>query len=218
MKLQYSFILALVSVLTLTSTAQSNSQGRYQKRKGASTASADNKGSVTTTTTTTTTTTSVGASMDGYGTHGAKSESDREYERRNAGYNRNGQRVNKDNGSSEKGNGKWNNAGTTNNPSYNPTSQAMNGADFADLKNSVERQSFSDTKMTIAKQGTKGGFFTASQIREMMNLFTFETNKLEYAKFAYTYCIEKNKYYQVNDVFSFSSSVDELNKYLETVK
>lgn len=43
-----------------------------------------------------------------------------------------------------------------------------------------------------------------------------ESDKLEYAKFAYNYCIDKNNYWEINDVFNFSSSVDKLNEYIST--
>ena len=48
-----------------------------------------------------------------------------------------------------------------------------------------------------------------------MAAFGFEETKLEFAKYAYDFCTEKNKYYMVGDKFSFSSSKDELNEYLE---
>jgi hypothetical protein len=49
----------------------------------------------------------------------------------------------------------------------------------------------------------------------ILQLFTFEDNKLELAKFAYDYCIDRENYYRVNDVFTFSSSKDELSRFLQ---
>ena len=49
-----------------------------------------------------------------------------------------------------------------------------------------------------------------------MQLFTFEASKLDYAKYAYDYCWEKNNYYQVNDAFEFESSIEELDAYIGT--
>ena len=39
--------------------------------------------------------------------------------------------------------------------------------------------------------------------------------KLDFAKFAYDYCTEHEKYFQLNDIFSFSANVDELTEYIQ---
>jgi hypothetical protein len=95
---------------------------------------------------------------------------------------------------------------------------AMGSSDFNTAKGSVEKQSFAEEKMKIAKQITKSHCLSAAQVKEMMSLFSFEENKLDYAKYAYDYTVDKDNYYQVNDAFSFSSSVDTLNAYLEGKK
>jgi len=53
-------------------------------------------------------------------------------------------------------------------------------------------------------------------VKELVGLFTFESSKLEIAKAAYGRTIDKNNFYQVNDAFTFSSSVDELSEYINT--
>ncbi|TVR78301.1 MAG: DUF4476 domain-containing protein [Chitinophagaceae bacterium] len=90
----------------------------------------------------------------------------------------------------------------------------MAPADFQRAKSSISSQSFEDSKMNIAKQMTRSNCLTAGQVREVMTLFTFEETKLEYAKFAYDYTHDLGNYYMVNDVFTYSFSVDELNEYL----
>jgi len=45
-------------------------------------------------------------------------------------------------------------------------------------------------------------------------LFSFEDDKLEFAKYAYGFVYDPENYYQVYDVFDFSSSVDSLKKYI----
>lgn len=95
---------------------------------------------------------------------------------------------------------------------------AMNGTDFNTAKASVKKQSFAEEQMKVAKQITKSHCLNTAQIKEMMSLFSFEENKLDYAKFAYDYCVNKADYYQINDAFSFSSSVDDLGAYLDGKK
>jgi len=91
----------------------------------------------------------------------------------------------------------------------------MPASDFQKAKSSVEKQSFAESKMKVAKQFTNVNCLSTGQIIEIINLFSFEENKLDYAKFAYSKCIDKNNYFQINDVFSFSSSTDELTEFIE---
>ncbi len=88
--------------------------------------------------------------------------------------------------------------------------------DMTDLKNTINNSSFDNTKMTVGKQAISAKkCFTVAQIKEILGLYSFESSKLEMAKYSYDYCIDKSNYYQVNDVFSFTSSKDELTKYVQ---
>lgn len=93
---------------------------------------------------------------------------------------------------------------------------AMSPASFDKMKQSVESKPFSDTKMSTAKVATKNNCISVNQIKEICKLFSMDDDKLTYAKFAYDYCVDKGNYYLVSDVFSFSSTTDELNKFIET--
>lgn len=92
----------------------------------------------------------------------------------------------------------------------------MLGSDFEKAKASINSKSFEDSKMTLAKQITSKNCLSAAQVKSIMELFTYETSKLDYAKYAYDYCWEKNSYYQVNDAFEFESSISELDAYIST--
>ena len=101
------------------------------------------------------------------------------------------------------------------NPAYNNCRGPMPTADFDDAKAQITKASFADDKMRVAKQITKANCLSVAQIKEICKMFSFEDNKLEYAKFAYDFTFEKNKYYLVNDVFSFSSSREDLDEYIQ---
>lgn len=92
----------------------------------------------------------------------------------------------------------------------------MDSASFNSAKSSISSKGFDDTKLSTAKQAIKANCMSTAQIKEVMSLFGFEDSRLDFAKYAYDYCSDKNNYYTVSDVFSFSSSADELNKYLES--
>lgn len=93
---------------------------------------------------------------------------------------------------------------------------SMTDASFNSAKSNIQSKSFEDSKMTIAKQVTKANCMTTLQIKQVMALFSFEESKLEYAKYAYDFCLNQGDYFQVNDAFTFESSIEELDKFLST--
>ena len=90
----------------------------------------------------------------------------------------------------------------------------MNDNQFTDALNSVSSKSFDDDKFTVAKQITDSNCLTAEQVKKMMGELDFEDTKLEYAKFAYNKTYDVGNYYKLNDAFDFSSSIDEMNEYI----
>ncbi len=94
----------------------------------------------------------------------------------------------------------------------------MSETDFADAKRSISSKSFEDSKLTIAKQITSSNCLLCSQVKEIMKLFSFEDSKLDFAKYAYDYVYDLNNYYKLNDAFTFESSIDELNNYVNKKK
>jgi len=90
----------------------------------------------------------------------------------------------------------------------------MPQADFARVISTIQRETFENTQLTVAKQITASNILCAAQIAQICNLFAFESTKLDFAKYAYPYCSDKNNYFLINDVFTFSSSKEELNKFI----
>ena len=95
-------------------------------------------------------------------------------------------------------------------------SRPMDASAFSSAKSSISSKGFDDTKLSTAKNAVKANCMSTAQIKEVMGLFGFEETKLNFAKYAYDFCTDKNNYYTVGDVFSFSSSADELNEFLES--
>ncbi len=91
---------------------------------------------------------------------------------------------------------------------------AMSSANFGNALNTVRNLSFDDTKLSSAKQIASSNCLTVNQIRQLATLITFEDTKLEFAKFAYDRCTDPGNYFNLNNIFSFSSSVESLNEYI----
>ncbi len=102
---------------------------------------------------------------------------------------------------------------TKNNSNANSSCKTpMNAIEFTNAKKSILSKSFESSKVEMAKQITDKNCLTALQINQMMKLFSFESSRLDYAKFAHEHCFDKKNYYQVNDAFQFEHSIIELNE------
>lgn len=90
----------------------------------------------------------------------------------------------------------------------------MDQQSFMNVKQSIASKTFEDSKLTVAKQVINSNCLLSSQVKEIMMLFTFEDTRLELAKYAYGHTYDIGNYYQLNDAFTFESSIDELNEYI----
>ena len=90
----------------------------------------------------------------------------------------------------------------------------MNQADFTNGLNYIHNQNFESTRLTVAKQMLSGNWVTSDQVRQMMLQMNFEDSRIEIARFAYNRVVDPQNYFVVNNGFTFSSSVDQLNSYL----
>ena len=90
----------------------------------------------------------------------------------------------------------------------------MSDMDFGGARQSINSKSFESDKLTIAKQILGSNCMTCEQIKQIMLLFSFEDSRLEFAKYAYGYVYDPGNFYKLNDAFTFSSSIDELNDYI----
>jgi hypothetical protein len=96
-------------------------------------------------------------------------------------------------------------------PSVSPQS-------FSQAKQSISAKSFEADKLSMAKQLAGSNCLKSSQVKEIMLLFSFEDSKLDFAKYAYHHTSDINNYYTVNDAFTFSASIDNLNNYINSLK
>jgi len=92
----------------------------------------------------------------------------------------------------------------------------MAGGDFEDALVSLRSKTFSDSRMTQAKQIVNANCMSADQIKTVMGTFEYEDDKLEFAKMAHDKCADPENYWKVNDAFEFEMTIDELNEYIES--
>jgi hypothetical protein len=90
----------------------------------------------------------------------------------------------------------------------------MSSTSYNALISSIGKKSFGDDKLTLAKQAATANCMSASQVKGVMGVLSWEDNRLEFAKFAYSRCVDPQNYFQVNDGFEFESSIEELDEYI----
>ena len=91
---------------------------------------------------------------------------------------------------------------------------AMSGPDFNNSLTTIGNEGFDETKLSIAKQVAGANCLSVAQIVQVCKKFGFEESKLDFAKFAYDHCTDPKNYFNVNNVFGFSSSKEDLNNYI----
>jgi hypothetical protein len=98
----------------------------------------------------------------------------------------------------------------------NKCNLAMPSADFNAAVATLKKMSFEETTLKTAKQISKKNCMSVQQIISIIKLFSFEESKLDFAIAAYDQCIDTNNYFKINEHFTFSSSSDSLNEFLNS--
>lgn len=101
-----------------------------------------------------------------------------------------------------------------NTPVYNYAPYAMDESSYFTLKQCIADKWFDSSKSEVAQMAMRNNYFTTVQVAGIMNLFDFESTKLEFAKMAYSHVVDQQNYWMVNDAFSFSSSISNLQEFI----
>lgn len=97
-----------------------------------------------------------------------------------------------------------------------PVCAPMSPTTMGNVLDQVKKQSFEDNKLNVIKQVLAGNCISSAQVKQLMSEFKFDENKLKVAKMCYDKTTDKNNYFTLNDAFSFSSTADELNTFLQS--
>jgi hypothetical protein len=95
-----------------------------------------------------------------------------------------------------------------------PKCPEMETADFNAFVGQLRNQSFENTRLNTANGILRSHCLTVNQIRTIMETFSFEKSRLDFAKAAYGRAVDPGRYFMLNDLFSFSSSVEELTNFI----
>ena len=74
----------------------------------------------------------------------------------------------------------------------------------------INKEGVETNKMRSAEQIINSNYFTTAQLRQLLHMFNYESNKVQLAKLVYDRVVDQSNYYNLSDLFSFNSSKDEL--------
>ncbi|NEM96291.1 DUF4476 domain-containing protein [Pontibacter burrus] len=89
----------------------------------------------------------------------------------------------------------------------------MSRQDVDRLADAMKSRSFESTKLTIAREALRNSSILAEDLKYILQQFDYESTRVEFAKFAYDYVCDRERFYYVYDIFKFDSSVRELEEY-----
>lgn len=105
---------------------------------------------------------------------------------------------------------------STSNPSQSAEPHTMTEIDFNNFLNTIRKQSFEKDKDQQIRTYMKNAFMTTAQIKQVIKLLTYDSSRLELAKFLFNRCIDKQNYFEIANELQFSSSKLELNDYVKS--
>lgn len=111
-----------------------------------------------------------------------------------------------------------NNRNNTNGRRRGGCNMAMNNANFEEAKRTIANNGFDETRLSTAKQIASSNCLNTNQIAALIKIFSFEESKLDFAKYAYDFCVDRNNYFKIANSFSFESSKTELNNYVQSMR
>jgi len=76
----------------------------------------------------------------------------------------------------------------------------------------INKEGIETNKMRSAEQIINSNYFTTAQLKQLLRMFNFESNKVQLAKLGYDKVVDQSNYYTLSDLFSFNSSKDELSQ------
>ena len=105
-----------------------------------------------------------------------------------------------------------------NDPDQNYYGNVMNNNDFNNFLYSFKKTtSFDNDKINLIQYQIKNTNFTSQQLKDLLQVMSFDKNKLTVAKLGYLKCVDRQNFYIVSEAFDFSSSKNELLKFISSV-
>jgi len=90
----------------------------------------------------------------------------------------------------------------------------MTTAQYNRLIGQLRDAGFENNRMNLVKTAIEDNPVTAQQLTGILNELSFESSRLQIAKFAYAYLVNPKDAFLIDDAFQFSSSKDEFHEFI----
>lgn len=87
--------------------------------------------------------------------------------------------------------------------------------DVALMVSQLKSESFDANRLELAQAMVTSKLLASADVKRLLGAFTYEENKLSFAKYAYTYVADPENYYQLSSAFTFSSNKTDLLNYIK---
>lgn len=102
---------------------------------------------------------------------------------------------------------------------YENRTSTMSDREFERVLDAINKEWLEANKMKSATQIINTNYFTAAQVKQMLFLFSFENNRVDIAKQAYSKTVNPGNYLaSLKDAFSYESSIDELARFIRNFR
>lgn len=88
------------------------------------------------------------------------------------------------------------------------------GEAIRNAKNAINNQRYDADKLRIAKDVAMDLPLKSIDVLDIMNMFSFESSRVDFAKFAYNKTVDTGNYSIVFEAFKYSSSIKDLEDYI----
>ncbi|MCW3124990.1 MAG: hypothetical protein JWO03_648 [Bacteroidetes bacterium] len=90
----------------------------------------------------------------------------------------------------------------------------MSDADFRKIVTAVTSTKYETKKLDTLRIITNNAQVATDQVRQLMNLFSFESNKLDVAKMLYDHTVDKQNYSKLTASFNFDANKEAFKKFV----
>ncbi|MGV4478124.1 DUF4476 domain-containing protein [Ornithobacterium rhinotracheale] len=89
---------------------------------------------------------------------------------------------------------------------------------FKQFMRQLNQNAFDSDKMRFLQSTAPMSTFMSAEIKKILQTFSFDNERLNAAKLLFDYCVDKQNFYEVYDVFTFEYSKRELMDYLSKLR
>ncbi|MEZ5015856.1 MAG: DUF4476 domain-containing protein [Flavipsychrobacter sp.] len=97
----------------------------------------------------------------------------------------------------------------------NRSDEAVSMNDIKELETLVKGKVTDTDKLKMLKRALKDERYYVMDVKTMMTWLSFESSRLDFAKWSYNKVLNPESYWKLDDAFNFSSSTDELHDYIK---